>query len=128
MKVFMYDKDGNLIREFASIKDAANETGIKKSNIYRVCSLKKGTAGGYQFRYEKDFQPHIEKFKSNSIRHKKRKVIIYDKNGEFIDIADSIHEASRKTGVLPQNIFMCCKNKIKSVKGYSFKYAEQKKD
>jgi len=124
MKVFMYDKDGKLIKKFDSVKEASIETGLKETNIYRVCSLKKGLAGGYQFRYEKDYQSQLQKFESKSIRYKKRKVNIFDKNGEFITTVDSIQEASRKTGVLPQNISMCCKNKVKSIKGYRFEYAE----
>ena len=120
----MYDKDGKLIKKFDSVKEASIETGLKETNIYRVCSLKKGLAGGYQFRYEKDYQLQLQKFESKSIRYKKRKVNIFDKNGKFIITVDSIQEASRKTGVLPQNISMCCKNKVKSIKGYRFEYAE----
>ena len=125
MKVYMYDLDGNLLKEFNSIKEAEKETGIKQQNIYRVCSSKKGTAGGYQFRFEKDFKNKIDKFISNSIRHKKKKINIYDLNGNFIKQVESVHQASKETGVLPQNISMCCKHKVKSIKGYQFRYADE---
>jgi len=128
MKVYMYDLDGNLLKKFDSIKDAERETGIKQANIYRVCSSKKGTAGGYQFRFEKDFKQKIEKFKSDSIRHKKRKINIYDTDGNYITTTNSIQEASKFTNVLPQNILMCCKKQAKAVKGYQFRYADEVTD
>jgi hypothetical protein len=124
----MYDLDGNLLKEFASIKEAEKETGIKQQNIYRVCSSKKGTAGGFQFRFEKDFKEKIEKFQSNSIRHKKRKINIYDSDGNFLKQVESIQEASKETNVLPQNISMCCKHKVNSVKGFQFRYADETND
>jgi hypothetical protein len=49
-------------------------------------------------------------------------VIQEDKNGNFITEYPGINEASRQTGCYVSAITMCCKGKLKSTKGFVFKY------
>jgi len=46
-----YDLDGNLIREFYSLKDAERVTGIRNGNISNCCSKRYKTSGGFVWRY-----------------------------------------------------------------------------
>lgn len=51
-KVFKYDLDGNYLRSFDSMVEAAASIGINSSNISTVASGKRKTAGGFIWRYE----------------------------------------------------------------------------
>lgn len=48
--VCQYDMDDNFVAEYNSVKEAVNETGIKK--ISAVCNGKRKTAGGFKFRFK----------------------------------------------------------------------------
>lgn len=50
-KVVQYDKLGNLIQEFQSIKEASKQTGIRYSGIVMTCRGKRKSCGGYVWRY-----------------------------------------------------------------------------
>lgn len=52
-KVAQYTKDGDIIKTFGSIADAAYETGIDRSSISRCCSghKKYKTSGGYVWKF-----------------------------------------------------------------------------
>ena len=51
-RVLMIDaRSGKVIREFASIREAHNTTGISESNISSVCKGNRKKAGGYNWRY-----------------------------------------------------------------------------
>lgn len=51
-KVIQYDLDGNFIKEFSSIKSAAEETNAKYQAIVRVCLGKRKSAYGYKWSYK----------------------------------------------------------------------------
>lgn len=48
--VCQYDLDDNFVAEYNSVREAVNETGIKK--ISAVCNGKRKTAGGFKFRFK----------------------------------------------------------------------------
>ena len=43
--------DGNIIKTFSMINEAARETGVNSTQISRVCKGKNKTAGGYRWEY-----------------------------------------------------------------------------
>lgn len=43
--------DGNIIKTFSMINEAARETGVNSTQISRVCKGKNKTAGGYKWEY-----------------------------------------------------------------------------
>jgi hypothetical protein len=47
----MLDNEGNELRQFNSLGDAARETGLDISSIIRVCKGKQRTSMGYKWRY-----------------------------------------------------------------------------
>ena len=65
-KVFQYDKEMNLIREYPSVRNAAKETDIHRSNIMKSANKKCPTAGGFVWRYEGDLTPPTYKNKNVS--------------------------------------------------------------
>lgn len=50
-KVSQYDLNGNLIKVWISQTEAARQLGIHQANIYKVCSGKRKTAGGFKWQY-----------------------------------------------------------------------------
>lgn len=53
IKVYQYSINGEFIAEFNSITEAAQKFNIGPQTIIKICKLKTGTSGGYQWRYEK---------------------------------------------------------------------------
>jgi hypothetical protein len=52
MPVLQYDKNGNFIKEYASIKLASECIGVSKGFITMVCKGKRKTAKGFTFNYK----------------------------------------------------------------------------
>ena len=55
--ILQYDKDNNLIKEWASSKNASVELNIDPSSITACCRGRLKTAGGYVWKYKND-QPN----------------------------------------------------------------------
>lgn len=54
----------------------------------------------------------------------RKKINQYDMNMNFIRSWDSIQEASRELNIYASHICRCCKENIKSIKGYKWRYAD----
>lgn len=46
-----YDKQGKFLKQYKSITEAYNDTGINKGNIGEVCKGRRKTAGGFRWEY-----------------------------------------------------------------------------
>ena len=118
-KIKQFDLEGNFIREWDSIVDAAQALNIDKANIGHCCrhTINHNSAGGYIWRYKDDTTPII-KFTSNSI-------CVLNLNKELVKIFKTAKEASVELNVSTTSISNCCNHKIENVKGYIFvKYKE----
>jgi hypothetical protein len=45
--IYQFDLSGNFIKEYLSITEAEQQTGISKSNIRRVLKNERNSAGGF---------------------------------------------------------------------------------
>lgn len=50
-KVYQYTKDGQLVKEWDSIIEAANKLGLNSPNIIACCNNRQKTCGGYGWKY-----------------------------------------------------------------------------
>lgn len=50
-QVQMFDKSGNVVKQFPSTQEAARQTGIAQSSIVTCCKGRIKSAGGYVWRY-----------------------------------------------------------------------------
>ena len=66
---------------------------------------------------------HIENIKKNSPL--KKRVVMYDKEGNYIRSFESIREAGRIMNIGSQNISLVCKGKGKTAGGYIWRYADE---
>ena len=53
--VLQFDINGNFIRLWSSMKEAAENLGIKYQGISRVCRGERKTSGGYRWEYTEEF-------------------------------------------------------------------------
>lgn len=121
--VCQYTREGEFIREYESIKEAARVIGTKDTgSISNCCNGKLKTASGYIWRHKGDKAP--EPFK-NVI---KRKVEQYTFQGEFVATYDSIVEAASSFGAAsPTCIGNNLSGRSHSAYGYVWKYAKEDK-
>lgn len=119
--VLQYDLEGNFLRKFGGINEAARLTSSDASCIVRVCKKEISQANGYQWKYKND---DSRIFPLKEVKFHYRKVAQYDKEGNFINIFNSISEAERENGwkVKSTNITKVCKGEAYESKGYQWRY------
>ncbi len=118
--VCMYSKQGNILNEFISIREATKKTGISRTHISRCCNNQPGhnTAGGFVFKFKGD----VFELKKPKLNYKP--IIQKDKSGNIIRQYESLSEASRQTGIPKNSIGSCVSpsGKCKTVHGFIFEY------
>jgi hypothetical protein len=115
-KITQYDLDGNWIRDFDSMIQASDITGIDDGNIGECCRKKYKSAGKYIWRYYGDTPP--KKYTNKTLKS----VSQYDLKGNLINEFDSIAEAAKQTGGRSNCIQMCCVGKYNHSNGFIWKY------
>lgn len=117
--VFQYSKEGVFIKEFYSMTEAENETGISHNLIHRVLDDNTQSAGGYMWMSKQsDGISYVRRQHPNS-----RAVLQFDKDGTFIREWSSIAEAAFGLGLERANIIRNIKSNSQPRK-YKFKYKE----
>lgn len=125
--VKQYDINGNFIREYETITQASQITGVNLSKISAVCKGKRKTSGGYVWKYSND--KHITLKRSNIYDPSKDKsakaVVQYDKDGNVVAEYYSINDVIRKNpnmfrSAIQQNLI----GKTKTSYGYVWKYKQ----
>lgn len=124
-KVVQYTKDGILVCEYESIRDAETHTGIDSSSISAVC-MKQGTrktAGGYIWRYEGDDDVSL-------IYKKMARVVQISRYGEKIKVWESINDAAAYVNIPACNITGVCKRRkgCNYAGGYIWRYENEYND
>lgn len=124
-KIVLIDNKYNLIKTYNCMKYASEELGVHITHIQDVCDKKYTNTGGYIFMYYKDYETNKEKLIGKEIKIKpyRRKVNQLDLNGSFINVYDSIRDASRKTGINRHSINNVLGGKCKTSGGYKWEYA-----
>ena len=115
-KVYQYDLNMNLIKEYKSIVEASKETNIPKGLITSCCIEKQNQTKGYTFRFE------FNKDKIRTDKSNKKTVIQYDKQMKVLNKFDSINEASKQLLINYSCIRDNCIGKQKTSGGYIFRY------
>ncbi|HEX8577914.1 MAG TPA: NUMOD1 domain-containing DNA-binding protein [Flavobacterium sp.] len=113
--VYQFDsKSGELINSFESLSQAASAVDAVKQNISDVCLGFYNTCKGFCWSYDKDFVITPDK--------RKKEVVQYNLNREFISKYESVAEASRLTSISKTCIARCCRGLRPSSHGYIFEY------
>ena len=121
----MYDLDGNYIKDFPSMAEAARELNCSLSLISAVIQQRRPTAKGYQFKTKGDETVIIGPFQKKKSGPVGKAVIQYDLDDNIIKEYISASEAARQTGLHAQNISGVCRGIKLTCGGYKWKYKEQ---
>jgi len=133
ISVIQYTKEGELVKEWDSIREATLGMGlsIKDSRIVGCCKGKVTSVSGFVWRYKdpyKWFAPSYTNLwydkeyttKKNSMFNKP--VIQYSLDNEFIAEWPSIKSASDALNIDASYLSKCCRGDYKSGKGFIWKY------
>lgn len=125
-KIVQYDMQGNLIKIWDSISDAARKLKLDPGHIAKCCHNTDGyfkTAGGCIWRF---FGVELTKEYVNECNQYKRSRCIsqYSLSKELICIYENMKEAELKTGVDHSNISACCNGRRKVAGGFIWRYFE----
>ena len=118
----LYNLKGQFIIEYPSITVAAKAIGVSRNTIYGIIYGNRLSTKGYQFKLKNDTKTIVKPYANK--QGGKKSVIQYIDNGTIINEFESATEAGRKLSLDPSSITKCCKNKLKHVGGYCWRYKE----
>lgn len=128
--VSVYDKDGNFVAVCRHIHEAAERFGTNPYNVSACIHGRRRTAGNHQFRKAK-----VEEFRGMQLVRKspiekltgrlsyKRAVAVYDLDGAYLGLCESVARAAREYGVSEAGIKQCLSGRSKRSGLYQFRDA-----
>ena len=123
--VFQYDLDGNFIREYESLSDAQNKTGVNLYCIRGVTCGQHVSAGGFQWRKYK--AEKIGKVECSTGSTKKPVYQYNAESGELVGEYRSITQAAKSMGIKSHHpIERVCTGKNKVSCGYKWSFEKRK--
>lgn len=119
IKIYQYDLNGIYIKTWDSIFQIDKELGYAASNIRKCCNGQLYSAYGYK--WSKIYSNNLDTY----INPHCRKIVQFDTNMNYIQIWDSIIDASNELNIKYGNIRSCCERKSKQSKtGFLWRYIE----
>ena len=118
-RVLQYTLDGDFLKEFSSITQASEETGIVNASISQTCRGRAKTAGGFQWKYKGDEKPIVKIHQAGS----EIVIIQFSLTGDKIKRWKSATEAAKELGIQSSHIASVCKGNRKTTGGYKWEYA-----
>lgn len=128
--VVQISKDGKFIKRWEIMTEASKELNINLSSIWHCCNHKFKTSGGFIFIYEEEYNL-MNKTKIDKLVELanedivSRKVVQLSKDGKFVNIFNSVTEASIKTCSNLSHISKCCKKKAYYTNNFMWMYLEE---
>lgn len=118
-KVYKFDLDGNLLAEYQSMSDAAENNHLSQADISNCCNNKKvSTVGGF-------YWSKSNELKKSNIATQKKKIVMIDLDGNIIQEFNSTTDASlilfgdkSKCSAISK----CLTGKNKTAFGYIWRY------
>lgn len=116
-QIHQYTVDGEYIKSFNRIMDAARECGAKSCTLIgQVCRGERRIAFGYRWSYEKmEHLPGI-----TPLKHQ-RKVMRISPNGQKKEY-DSIVSAAKDNNIFSPNIIEVCRGRAQTAGGFRWQY------
>lgn len=120
--IYCFNREKELVAEYPNIIAAAKACSISPSIITQEVNKEiKALSGGFYWSKEKVLGETI----TYSNLGRAKEVYQYDLNGKFINKYSSTGEAARSLGLCSgSHIGECCRGKIKTYKGFIWRYAE----
>lgn len=120
--VYCFTKDKQLVAEYKTVSEAAKAAQISASIIQQELQKEEKTlSGGFYWSREKE----LGKTRDYSNLGKAKAVNQYDLNGKYIMTYPSTGKAAKALNLsTSSHIGECCRGKIKSYKGFIWRYVE----
>ena len=115
--------EGDFIAKYESLKKAQDETNVSSKAICLVCQGKRRKAGEFCWFYESEYKKGAKMRKLSRCK----KVEQYSTKGEYIKTFESVKDAAEEVGALSSNISDACKGRLKTSKGFNWKFVEEGK-
>lgn len=124
--VIQMDLNGNVIKEYSTMTQAQNETGISIKNISRAANGDRKTAGGYIWKLSSGRIIKLKKYKRGKTNTACSKPVFqYDLNGTLLSEYTSVSEAVKQNGFPDHsNLSANLNGKTKTAYGYVWKYKQ----
>lgn len=120
--VFCFNKNKELVAEYKTIREAAEAVQTSSSIIINALNQEPKVLSANFYWSRKPILGETREYKNLG---KAKEVYQYDLNGKFVNKYSSTGEAARSLGVSSNShIGECCRGKIKSYKGFVWRYAE----
>lgn len=130
--VAVYTNSGELVCTYPSRKEAAEACDTTLGAISSCINGRKKTANGFQFRdaTNNDFAQSImpNTGTSGANNNAARAVLCYTKEGILIKSYPYAKMAAMEHNADLSSIIKCCRGKVKTCRGYIWRYAEQNPD
>ena len=118
-KIYAFNEDKELVAFWRSLAYLYRDTGFQTGNISRNCLEKERIKiNGYYWSFSEEPDFEIKKIESG----KAKPIGRYDLNGNLIETYPSRAAAARALNCNPYHISEVCNGKLKSYKGYWWKY------
>ena len=115
-----FDLNGNFIKQYKSLMEAANDNNTQYQAISAVLNKKRKQHNGYIYRYDTEKNPEpIQIKKTYGI-----KTAQYDLNGNLIAVYNSANQAGIAVGGNGRNIRLVCSGKRQTAYGFKWKYLD----
>lgn len=119
-KVYQFDFDGNLVKEWICFNHILKEFPTGSSSIWRCLNNLQQTGYNYIWSYNDKFE-----FKSFN---QSKPILQYDLNDNFIKEWKSAKEASEHLCIQQNSISLCCRNKRKKAGNFNWKFKNNKNE
>lgn len=122
-KIVQYSLNGEKIKEWDCIIDAAKQLNIPDSNICKclINSYGRNSAGGFRWAY---YEKPIKTEKIKNKNRIKRAIYQYNVDGSFIKEWESASKASKETKINRANIIMCALGNQKTAGNFKWAYKD----
>jgi len=120
-KIIMLNLNGEFVKEFKNIKEAAKELKSITTPICKVLNNTQKTCKNHFFMYKSDYtNQKLERI----ARYNTKKILQYDLEGNFIKEFISLTEAEKEINIKGSNsnISSCCKGKRNNAYGFKWEY------
>ncbi len=122
-KIIQYEINGNVIKEYDSISQAARLNKFTTSGICKCLKNMCNTYKNFVWKYKNEENSEENNTEKTIIN---KNIIQYDSNNIFVNQFDSIREASRITSISRNHITLILEEKKIEKNGFTFKYNKYK--
>jgi len=118
--IYQFNLQGNFIKKWVCIIDAAKTLNIHGESISRVAKGKQIQTGNYLWSYD------LFLFNTKVLKESTKKIFQYNINGDFIKEWKNIENMYKELNICKSSVYKCLKDISKTSHGFIWKY--EKKD